>query len=76
MSKSHCTNRNRTKNVKTTPLQIANMMAAIARGGERKEVKIAEKVLYQNGTTMLSFQNKRPEGAALTAIQLKSCKNS
>ncbi|MEK5310734.1 peptidoglycan D,D-transpeptidase FtsI family protein [Bacillus sp. FSL R5-0439] len=53
------------KNVKTTPLQIANMMAAIARGGERKEVKIAEKVLYQNGTTMLSFQNKRPEGGSI-----------
>ncbi|BBP91085.1 hypothetical protein BsIDN1_47030 [Bacillus safensis] len=41
------------------------MMAAIARGGERKEVKIAEKVLYQNGTTMLSFQNKRPEGGSI-----------
>lgn len=53
------------KNVKTTPLQIANMMATIARGGERKEVKIAEKVLYQNGTTMLSFQNKRPEGGSI-----------
>lgn len=40
-------------------------MVAIARGGERKEVKIAEKVLYQNGTTMLSFQNKRPEGGSI-----------
>ncbi|WP_353855129.1 penicillin-binding protein 2 [Bacillus sp. Bos-x628] len=50
------------KNVKTTPLQIANMMATIARGGERREVRIADKVLYQNGTTMLSFQNKRAQG--------------
>ncbi|MDC7795104.1 penicillin-binding protein 2 [Bacillus sp. FSL R5-0820] len=53
------------KNVKTTPLQIANMMATIARGGERKEVRIADKVMYQNGTTMLSFQNKRPDGDSI-----------
>lgn len=53
------------KNVKITPLQIANMMATIARGGERKEVRIADKVMYQNGTTMLSFQNKRPDGDSI-----------
>ncbi|MGE6629146.1 peptidoglycan D,D-transpeptidase FtsI family protein [Bacillus sp. NPDC077027] len=53
------------KNVKTTPLQIANMMATIARGGERKEVRIADKVLYQNGTTMLSFPHKKMEGEKL-----------
>ncbi|OLP65448.1 Penicillin-binding protein 4B [Bacillus pumilus] len=53
------------KNVKTTPLQIANMMATIARGGERREVRIADKVLYQNGTTMLSFQNKRAKGESI-----------
>ncbi|MFS0654758.1 peptidoglycan D,D-transpeptidase FtsI family protein [Bacillus sp. 179-C3.3 HS] len=53
------------KNVKTTPLQIANMMATIARGGERREVRMADKVLYQNGTTMVTFQNKRAQGESI-----------
>lgn len=35
------------------------------KGGERKEVRIADKVMYQNGTTMLSFQNKRPDGDSI-----------
>ncbi|MFB8735282.1 hypothetical protein ACEQPO_20155 [Bacillus sp. SL00103] len=65
MSKSHCPKTAIDKKMsKTTPLQMANMMASIARAGNEK-VKIAEKVLYQNGTTMPTFQNKRPEGGSI-----------
>ena len=28
-------------------------------------MRIADKVMYQNGTTMLSFQNKRPDGDSI-----------
>ncbi|WP_205825301.1 penicillin-binding transpeptidase domain-containing protein [Bacillus sp. RO1] len=43
------------KDVKVTPLAVANMMATIARGGESKEVKLVSDILYKNGTTLFSF---------------------
>jgi cell division protein FtsI/penicillin-binding protein 2 len=49
------------KNVRVTPLSVANMMTAIARGGEKKQVKIADSILYKNGTTMYKFPDKEPE---------------
>ncbi|WP_010196099.1 peptidoglycan D,D-transpeptidase FtsI family protein [Bacillus sp. m3-13] len=43
------------KDVKVTPLAVANMMATIARGGESKEVKLVSDILYKNGTTLFTF---------------------
>lgn len=43
------------KDVKVTPLAVANMMATIARGGKSKEVKLVSDILYKNGTTLYSF---------------------
>ncbi|WP_226680176.1 peptidoglycan D,D-transpeptidase FtsI family protein [Sutcliffiella horikoshii] len=43
------------KDVKVTPLAVANMMATIARGGESKEVKLVSDILYKNGTTLYTF---------------------
>ncbi|UFT97861.1 penicillin-binding protein 2 [Radiobacillus kanasensis] len=43
------------KEVKVTPLAIANMMATVADGGNKKEVKTVQKILYSNGTTMFDF---------------------
>lgn len=50
------------KNVKLTPLEIANMMATIARGGEKKQVKIASGIEYKNGTLMASFKDHELSG--------------
>ncbi len=43
------------KDVKVTPLAMANMMATIARGGKSKEVKLVSDILYKNGTSLYSF---------------------
>jgi cell division protein FtsI/penicillin-binding protein 2 len=53
------------KEVKVTPLAVANMMATIARGGEKQQVKAVSKVLYKNGSTLYSFKNQKLEGDAL-----------
>ncbi|MCY7913701.1 peptidoglycan D,D-transpeptidase FtsI family protein [Bacillus haynesii] len=50
------------KNVKLTPLEIANMMATIARGGEKKQVKIADQIEYKNGTLMTAFKDHELPG--------------
>lgn len=63
------------KNVKLTPLEIANMMATIARGGEKKQVKIADQIEYKNGTLMTAFKDhKLPERKSIS-IPRKSCRN-
>ncbi|MDL4841460.1 peptidoglycan D,D-transpeptidase FtsI family protein [Aquibacillus rhizosphaerae] len=43
------------KEVKVTPLAIANMMATIANNGVKGEVKVVDQLLYNNGTTMTKF---------------------
>ncbi|MCG1022277.1 peptidoglycan D,D-transpeptidase FtsI family protein [Sutcliffiella horikoshii] len=43
------------KDVKVTPLAVANMMATIARGGKSKEVKLVSDILYKNGTSLYTF---------------------
>ncbi|KSU83827.1 Cell division protein FtsI/penicillin-binding protein 2 [Fictibacillus enclensis] len=49
------------KDVQVTPLSVANMVAAIARGGMVKEVKAATEIEYKNGTTFLSFSDHKKE---------------
>jgi len=43
------------KDVRVSPLGVANMMATIARGGEALKVRAVDQVLYKNGTTLFSF---------------------
>lgn len=43
------------KNVRVTPLAVANMLATIARGGEKQQVRGATKINYENGTTVVQF---------------------
>ncbi|WP_461200270.1 peptidoglycan D,D-transpeptidase FtsI family protein [Anoxybacillus sp. TBDG-1] len=47
------------KDVRVSPLAVANMMATIARGGEAKQVRIVQKMMYKNGTTFFTFDEKR-----------------
>lgn len=53
------------KNVKVTPLEVANMMATIARGGEKRQVKIAEQIEYKNGTTLVTFKDQKLKGETI-----------
>lgn len=46
------------KNVRVSPLAVANMMATIARGGEAKQVRVVNKMLYKNGTTLFTFSDE------------------
>jgi penicillin-binding protein 4B len=54
------------KNVKVTPLAMANMMATIARGGEKQQVRAVSEVLYKNGSTLFSFPKKSIEGDTIS----------
>lgn len=47
------------KDVRVSPLAVANMMATIARGGEAKQVRIVQKMMYKDGTTFFAFDEKR-----------------
>lgn len=62
------------REVRATPLAVANMMAQIARGGQAKMVRAVSKIEYKNGTTMLEFQEKDLPNAAIspyTAMRLQ-----
>ncbi|WP_407269526.1 peptidoglycan D,D-transpeptidase FtsI family protein [Radiobacillus sp. PE A8.2] len=49
------------KEVKVTPLALANMAATIAQDGKYKEVRAVAKILYKDGTTMANFpSHQRP----------------
>lgn len=56
------------KDVKVTPLSIANMMATIARGGQKQQVKIVKNILYKNGTKMYSFTSNSLEGETISPM--------
>ncbi|WP_442595111.1 peptidoglycan D,D-transpeptidase FtsI family protein [Neobacillus sp. D3-1R] len=60
--------------VRITPLEVANMMATIARGGKKEMVRVASKIEYKNGTTMAEFKKKSIPGetiAPYTAMKLQ-----
>ncbi|OIU70657.1 peptidoglycan D,D-transpeptidase FtsI family protein [Rossellomorea aquimaris] len=54
------------REVRVTPLGLANMMATIARGGEKYMVSAATSIDYQNGTSMFSFPRKKMGGEKIT----------
>ncbi len=58
-------------NVKVSPLSVANMMATIARGGTKKQVRSAHSVLYKNGTTLADFEEKEMDGETLSRYTIK-----
>ena len=52
--------------VRVTPLAVANMMATIARGGEKESVRAVSQIQYKNGTTLYQFDAKKLEGESLS----------
>jgi penicillin-binding protein 4B len=60
--------------VRSTPIAVANMMATIARGGDKKMVRAVSKIEYKNGTTMIDFKEKNLPGEKIspyTAMKLQ-----
>jgi penicillin-binding protein 4B len=60
--------------VRATPLAVANMMATIARGGDKEMVRAVSKIEYKNGTTMIDFKEKDLPGEKIspyTAMKLQ-----
>jgi penicillin-binding protein 4B len=47
------------KNVRVTPLAVANMMATIASDGIRKEVRGVQKIMYKSGAIMGEFPEEK-----------------
>ncbi|MGI2813506.1 peptidoglycan D,D-transpeptidase FtsI family protein [Bacillus cytotoxicus] len=54
------------KDVRISPLAVANMMATIARGGEKREVKAVKEIRYKNGTSFFQFKDHKVEGKRLS----------
>ncbi|GGE74876.1 peptidoglycan D,D-transpeptidase FtsI family protein [Priestia taiwanensis] len=59
------------KDVQYTPLAIANMMATIARGGERKEIKVVSDILYKNSMSFYHFEEHHLGGDGLQQSTVK-----
>ncbi|WNF21815.1 penicillin-binding transpeptidase domain-containing protein [Mesobacillus jeotgali] len=60
--------------VRVSPLAVANMMATIARGGEKDMVRAVLSIQYQNGAEMTAFPKQKLEGEKLspfTAMKLQ-----
>jgi cell division protein FtsI/penicillin-binding protein 2 len=52
--------------VRATPLAVANMMSAIAKGGKKELVRAVSKIEYKNGAAMVEFHSKELEGATIS----------
>ncbi|WP_144561231.1 peptidoglycan D,D-transpeptidase FtsI family protein [Bacillus mycoides] len=59
------------KDVRISPLAVANMMATIARNGEKKEVKAVKEIRYKNETKFFSFKDHKLEGQQLSYHTVK-----
>ncbi len=54
------------KEVRATPLAVANMMATIARGGDKQQVRAVSSIEYKNGTVMFEFPQKELPGQKIS----------
>lgn len=60
--------------VRLSPIAVANMMATIARGGEKHTVRVASDIQYGNGTTMFTFPRQQQNDQKIskyTAMKLQ-----
>ncbi len=62
-------------NVQVTPLAVANMLATIARGGEKKQVRAVSKIVYENDANIYQFPIQKIKGSdrisKYTALKLQ-----
>ena len=59
------------KDVRLSPLAVANMMATIAREGEKQEVKAVRNITYKNGTKLFHFEDHLLRGKTLKKNTIK-----
>lgn len=60
--------------VRITPLGAANMMAIIARGGEKKTIRAVSEIQYGNGSPMYKFSEQKDDAEQIskyTAIKMQ-----
>lgn len=62
-------------NVKLTPISVANMMATIARGGEKRMVRTATQVVHKDGTVVVTFPHKSMGGSQLSPYTIMQLQN-
>ncbi|MBM7569577.1 peptidoglycan D,D-transpeptidase FtsI family protein [Aquibacillus albus] len=63
------------KEVKVTPLAVANMVSTIVNNGVKREISVVDEILYNNGTIMKEFSSKQSIENSIepeTAIKLKA----
>lgn len=63
------------KEVRVSPLAVANMMATIARGGQKKQVRAVSEVQYKNGTTLFAFPKQTLQGEGLSSYTSEQLQN-
>lgn len=59
------------QSVRISPLQAANMMATIARGGEKEMVRAVAAIRYKNGNTLYNFPKKSLQGEQLSPYTIR-----
>lgn len=59
------------RDVRITPLQAANMMATIVRGGQPGQVRLVSEITYKNGQSFFRFPVQRLEEAGIDYVTAK-----
>lgn len=59
------------RDVRMTPLQAANMMATIARGGQPRQVRLVSEITYRNGITFHHFSEHALEVEGIDKLTAK-----
>ncbi|WP_409251455.1 peptidoglycan D,D-transpeptidase FtsI family protein [Bacillus sp. SCS-153A] len=54
------------REVRVTPLGVANMMATIARGGKKQSVRAVSGIHYKNGTELVDFPVQKADEQAIS----------
>jgi penicillin-binding protein 4B len=54
------------REVRVTPMGVANMMATIARGGKRQSIRTVSGIQYKNGTELIDFPIQKADEPAIS----------
>ncbi|MGF2617181.1 penicillin-binding protein 2 [Rossellomorea vietnamensis] len=54
------------REVRVTPIGVANMMSTIARGGKKQSVRVVSGIRYKNGTELTDFPVQKDDAQAIS----------
>ncbi|TYS19554.1 penicillin-binding protein 2 [Rossellomorea vietnamensis] len=54
------------REVRVTPIGVANMMSTIARGGRKQSVRVVSGIRYKNGTELIDFPVQKENSQAIS----------